>query len=86
MGAQWKQKGREAAANAKGRVMTKLSVDPLIHPTARVSDSRLGRYTEIESGKLGIVLHPSDFKSVRLRSPIELHELFPSRNDLGFIR
>lgn len=27
--------------------MTKLSVEPLIHPTARVSDSRLGRYTEI---------------------------------------
>lgn len=30
MGAQWKQKGREAAANAKGRVMTKLTKEIMI--------------------------------------------------------
>lgn len=30
MGAQWKQKGREAAANAKGRVMTKLAKEIMI--------------------------------------------------------
>ena len=46
MGAQWKQKGREAAANAKGRVMTRLSrelmiaardgADPAMNPRLRV--------------------------------------------------
>jgi len=30
MGAQWKQKGREAAANAKGKVMTKLTKEIMI--------------------------------------------------------
>jgi YebC/PmpR family DNA-binding regulatory protein len=30
MGAQWKQKGREAAANAKGRVMTKITREIMI--------------------------------------------------------
>ncbi len=30
MGAQWKQKGREAAANAKGRIMTRLSKELMI--------------------------------------------------------
>lgn len=30
MGAQWKQKGREAAANAKGRIMTRLSRELMI--------------------------------------------------------
>ncbi|MBL8600794.1 MAG: YebC/PmpR family DNA-binding transcriptional regulator [Myxococcales bacterium] len=47
MGAQWKQKGREAAANAKGRVMTKLSkelmiaarngADPVLNPRLRMA-------------------------------------------------
>ena len=30
MGAQWKQKGRELAANAKGKVMTKLTKEIMI--------------------------------------------------------
>ncbi len=47
MGAQWKQKGREAAANAKGRVMTRLSrelmiaardgADPAMNPRLRMA-------------------------------------------------
>ncbi len=47
MGAQWKQKGREAAANAKGRVMTKLAKeimiaakagpDPALNPRLRMA-------------------------------------------------
>src|SRR5688572_21530854 len=30
MGAQWKQKGREAAANSKGRVLSKIAKDIMI--------------------------------------------------------
>jgi len=30
--------------------MTRLSDEPYIHPTARVSDSKLGRYTEVAAG------------------------------------
>lgn len=47
MGAQWKQKGREAAANAKGRVMTRLTreimiaardgADPTMNPRLRMA-------------------------------------------------
>jgi YebC/PmpR family DNA-binding regulatory protein len=47
MGAQWKQKGREAAANAKGRVMTKITreimiaardgADPSMNPRLRMA-------------------------------------------------
>ena len=47
MGAQWKQKGREAAANAKGRVMTRLArelmiaakdgADPTMNPRLRMA-------------------------------------------------
>jgi YebC/PmpR family DNA-binding regulatory protein len=47
MGAQWKQKGREAAANARGRVMTKLTrelmiaardgADPAMNPRLRMA-------------------------------------------------
>ena len=47
MGAQWKQKGREAAANAKGRVMTRLTreimiaardgADPAMNPRLRMA-------------------------------------------------
>ncbi|MBM4356724.1 MAG: YebC/PmpR family DNA-binding transcriptional regulator [Deltaproteobacteria bacterium] len=47
MGAQWKQKGREAAANAKGRIMTRLSrelmiaardgADPTMNPRLRMA-------------------------------------------------
>ncbi len=47
MGAQWKQKGREAAANAKGRVMTRLTreimiaardgADPSMNPRLRMA-------------------------------------------------
>lgn len=47
MGAQWKQKGREAAANAKGRIMTRLSreliiaardgADPSMNPRLRMA-------------------------------------------------
>ncbi len=47
MGAQWKQKGREAAANARGRVMTKLAkeimiaardgADPSMNPRLRMA-------------------------------------------------
>lgn len=47
MGAQWKQKGREAAANAKGRVFTKLAkelimaakggADPAMNPRLRIA-------------------------------------------------
>ena len=47
MGAQWKQKGREAAANAKGRIFTKLAkeiavaarsgADPSMNPRLRMA-------------------------------------------------
>jgi len=47
MGAQWKQKGREAAANAKGRIMAKLvkeimvsarnGADPVVNPRLRMA-------------------------------------------------
>jgi YebC/PmpR family DNA-binding regulatory protein len=47
MGAQWKQKGREAAANAKGRIMTRISrelivaardgADPAMNPRLRMA-------------------------------------------------
>lgn len=47
MGAQWKQKGREAAANARGRIMTKLTrelmiaardgADPAMNPRLRMA-------------------------------------------------
>ncbi len=47
MGAQWKQKGREAAANAKGRIMTRLTreimiaardgADPAMNPRLRMA-------------------------------------------------
>ena len=47
MGAQWKQKGREAAANAKGRIMTRLArelmiaardgADPTMNPRLRMA-------------------------------------------------
>ena len=47
MGAQWKQKGREAAANAKGRIMSKLAkeimiaaksgADPAMNPRLRMA-------------------------------------------------
>ena len=47
MGAQWKQKGREASANAKGRVFTKLAkeimvaagkgADPSMNPRLRMA-------------------------------------------------
>jgi hypothetical protein len=53
MGAQWKQKGREAAANAKGRIMTRLSrelmiaardgADPTMNPRLRMAVEAAGR-------------------------------------------
>lgn len=44
MGAQWKQKGREAAANAKGRVLSKLAKDIMVaarHGADPTSNARL---------------------------------------------
>ena len=44
MGAQWKQKGREAAANAKGRILSKLAKDIMVaarHGADPASNARL---------------------------------------------
>ena len=56
MGAQWKQKGREAAANAKGRVMTRLTreimiaardgADPSMNPRLRMAVEARARRCE----------------------------------------
>jgi hypothetical protein len=41
MGAQWKQKGRVAAADAKGRVFTKLAKEIMIAAIPRTMDREL---------------------------------------------
>jgi DNA-binding MarR family transcriptional regulator len=85
MGAQWKAKGKELAANAKGKVFGKLAkeimvaarsgADPSLNARLRLVVGRLNRRVRIDGHESIPPLQLSTLVTVEQHSPLRLSEL-----------